>query len=250
MNPPTAIIAEDEPVLRIELADALVELWPELQIVAQVATGVEAIRALGKFDPQILFLDIEMPGMSGLDVARVASGKCHVVFVTAYDEYAVAAFDQGALDYVTKPFTRARLAKAIARIRERMKSVPADLDDLLRTLAAKQRPLQTFLRWISVHEGRNLRLVTVDEICYFQADNKYTAVVTATGQSLIEKTIKELAAELDPETFIQIHRATIVNVNAIATVHRNLRGRYQVRLKDRTEALQVSASFVHAFRDM
>jgi DNA-binding LytR/AlgR family response regulator len=250
MSRPTAIIAEDEPLLRSELRDALAALWPELEIVAEAASGIEAIRALGKLEPNILFLDIQMPGMSGLDVAQVASGKCHVVFVTAFDEYAVAAFEQGAVDYVMKPFSRARLAAAIGRLHERIKSAPADLENLLRSLTANSTASRRYLRWISVSQGRSMRLITVDEICYFQADNKYTSVVTATGQSLIDKTIKELVDALDPDAFLQIHRGTIVNINAIGAVHRNLRGRLQVRLKDRSELLQVSASFAHVFRDL
>jgi DNA-binding LytR/AlgR family response regulator len=250
MNRPTAIIAEDEPHLRGELKDALADLWPELEIQAEVENGVQAIRALGSHEPDVVFLDIQMPGMNGLDVARVASGKCHVVFVTAYDEYAVAAFEQGAVDYVMKPFSTARMAAAIARVRERMKSAPANLEWLLKTLAEQSRPARQYLRWISVAQGRTVRLITTDEICYFQADNKYTTVVMAAGQSLIDKTIKELVDELDPEIFQQIHRGTIVNMNAIAAVHRDLRGRFQVRLKQRSEALQVSASFANLFRHM
>ena len=250
MNRPTAIIAEDEPLLRGELKDALAELWPELDVRAEAANGVEAMRALAAFRPDVLFLDIQMPGASGLDVARVASGACHVVFVTAYDKYAVSAFEQGAVDYVMKPFSKVRLATAIARVRERMKGPPAELEGLLRTLAAARTPTRQFLRWISVTQGRTVRLITTDEICYFQADNKYTAVVTPTSRSLIGKTIKELVDDLDPEIFLQVHRSTIVNINAIATVHRDLHGRYQVRLKHLGESLQVSASFAHVFRDL
>ena len=250
MSRPTAIIAEDEPLLRGELKDALAALWPELEVRAEAANGVEAIRALGTIEPDVLFLDIQMPGATGLDVARVASGKCHLVFVTAYDAYAVAAFEQGAVDYVMKPFSTGRLAMAIARVKERMKGVPANLETLLKTLADQYHPTRQFLRWISVTQGRTVRLVTTDEICYFQADNKYTAVVTGASQSLITKTIKELVDELDPEVFLQVHRGTIVNINAIAAVHRDLHGRFQVRLKERSEALQVSASFAHLFRHM
>jgi len=250
MSRPTAVIAEDEPLLRGELKDALTGLWPELEIVAEAQDGVQAIRALGTHGPDVIFLDIEMPGMTGLDVARVASGTCHVVFVTAYDEHAVAAFEQGAVDYVIKPFLPARLALTVARVRERMKIAPANLDGLLSALARRTRPAGQFLRWISVAQGRTVRLITLDEICYFQADNKYTAVVTAATQSLISKTIKELVDELDPEVFLQIHRGTVVNVNAIAAVHRDLHGRLEVRLKQRKEILQVSASFAHLFKQM
>jgi len=250
MSRPTAIIAEDEPLLRGELTDALAMLWPELEILAQAEDGVQAIHALASHVPDVIFLDIQMPGMSGLDVARVASGKCHVVFVTAYDQYAVAAFDRGAVDYVMKPFSPARLAMAIARIRERMNSTPANLEGLLKILAERSLPARQFLRWISVAQGRTVQLITIDQICYFKADNKYTVVVTAAAQSLINKPIKELADELDPDIFLQIHRGIVVNVNAIAAVHRDLRGRLEVRLKQRNETLQVSASFAHLFRQM
>ncbi len=251
MRSPTAVIAEDEPLLRGELKDALAALWPEVQILAEAEDGAQAIQALGAHNPDVIFLDIQMPGTSGLEAARVASGKCHVVFVTAYDQYAVAAFDHGAVDYVMKPFSFARLATAIARVKERMQGAPANLEGLLRTLTEQSRPAaRQFLRWISAAEGRTVRLITVEEICYFQADNKYTMVVTAGRQSLIYKTIKELVDELDPEVFFQIHRGTIVNINAIAAIHRNLRGRLEIQLKQRKEALPVSASFAHRFKQM
>src|SRR5262249_22188307 len=170
----------------------------------------QALRALESHEPDVLFLDIQMPGATGLDVARVASGRCHVVFVTAFDQYAVAAFEQGVVDYIVKPFGPARLSAAIARVKERLRGAPANLDGLLASLAEQRKGPQKYLRWISVAQGRTVRLITVDEISYFQADNKYTTVVTPTGQSLINKTIKELVDELDPESFFQIHRATIV----------------------------------------
>ena len=149
-----------------------------------------------------------------------------------------------------KPFAPARLALAVARIRERMHSAPADLERILQTLAEGHRPARQFLRWISVAQGRTVQLITVDQICYFQADNKYTIVVTAAAQSLINKTIKDLVDELDPDLFLQIHRGTVVNVNAIAAVHRDLRGRLEVHLEQRSEILQVSASFAHLFKQM
>jgi DNA-binding LytR/AlgR family response regulator len=250
MKRPTAILAEDEPVLRGELKEALANLWPELDIVAEAADGVQASRALATHEPDVVFLDIRMPGMSGLEVAHAASGKCHVVFVTAYDAYAVAAFEQGAVDYVMKPFSAARLATAIARVKDRLSHAPANLEALLKTLAERIHAPRQFLRWISVSQGRAVRLITVEEILYFQADSKYTQVVTAAGASLINKTIKELLDELDPDVFYQIHRGTVVNVDAISTVHRDLRGRLAVRLKQRTETLAVSASFAHLFRHM
>jgi len=250
MNRPTAVIAEDEPLLRDELKDALATLWPELEMKAVVEDGIEALRALESYEPDVLFLDIQMPGATGLDVARVASGRCHVVFVTAFEQYAVAAFEQQAVDYVVKPFSPVRLANAIARVKERLRGVPADLGQLLRTLSEQARSPQRYLRWISVAQGRTVRLITLDEICYFQADNKYTTVVTAGNQSLITKTIKELIDELDPMLFLQVHRGTIVNVNAISAVHRDLRGRLEIELKQRRETLPVSASFAHLFKQM
>jgi DNA-binding LytR/AlgR family response regulator len=250
MSRPTAVIAEDEPLLRDELQDALATLWPELELKAEAEDGIEALRALEIHEPDILFLDIEMPGATGLDVARVASGRCHVVFVTAFEQYAVAAFEQGAVDYVVKPFAPARLASAITRVKERLRGAPANLDRVLKTLAEQRRSQQRYLRWISVAQGRTVRLITVEEVCYFQADNKYTTVVTASSRSLINKTIKELADELDPTVFLQVHRSTIVNVNAISAVHRDHRGRQQIELKHRQGMLPVSASFAHLFRQM
>jgi DNA-binding LytR/AlgR family response regulator len=250
LNRPTAVIAEDEPLLRRELKEQLTALWPELAIVAESEDGLQAIRALETHHPDVLFLDIQMPGMTGLDVAREASGRCHVVFVTAYDEFAVAAFERGAVDYVMKPFAPERLAMAVTRVRERMVNVPANLDGLLRALSERVPSQRRFLRWITVAQGRSVRLIPVSDVCYFQADNKYTLVVTAASQSLINKTIKELIDELDPESFLQIHRGTVVNVNAVAAVHRDLRGRLDIQLKQRSETLPVSASFAHLFRQM
>jgi DNA-binding LytR/AlgR family response regulator len=250
MSRPTAVIAEDEPPLRRELSDALATLWPHLQILAEAADGKQAMHALEAHRPDVIFLDIQMPGTSGLDVARVASGRCHVVFVTAYEQYAVAAFEQGAIDYVLKPFDTARLAAAVARVRERMSTAPASLEALLRMLAERNGASQRYLRWITFAQGRTVRLVTIDDICYFQADNKYTIVVTAQAQSLINKTIRELLDELDPDVFVQIHRGTVVNLNAVAAVHRDLRGRLEVQLKHRQETLPISASFAHVFKRM
>lgn len=248
MTRPKAIIAEDEPLLRGELREALTALWPELVIVGEAEDGVEAMRALATCAPDVIFLDIQMPGANGLEVAAAASGRCHVVFVTAYDHYAIAAFEQGALDYVMKPISLPRLTTAVARIRDRIRSEPAKLDEVLKALAEQSRAPRRYLRWISAAKGRNLQVITCDEICYFHADNKYTLVVTATSQSLINKTIRQLVDELDPEVFVQIHRATIVNVNAIAAVDRDLRGHLLVRLKRREERLPVSTSCAHIFK--
>ena len=242
-----AIIAEDEPLLREELAELLSSLWPELAIVAQAADGIATLQALEKQAPDILFLDINMPGLNGLEVARQASGRCHVVFVTAYDQHTLAAFEQGAADYLLKPVTTARLATTVARLKERIGRPAPALEGLLREFGSAQRG---YLRWINASQGQTVRVITVEDVCYFQADAKYTRVVTAEGESLIRKPIKELSQELDPASFWQIHRSTIVNVHAIAGVVRDLRGRTQVRLKRREELLAVSDAYTQLFRQM
>jgi len=245
-----AVIAEDEPILRLELKDALAKLWPELEICAEAEDGIEALRALTAYSPDIMFLDIQMPGATGLDVAKQASGKCHVAFVTAYDKYAVAAFEQGAVDYVMKPFSPARIATTVSRLKEKIASAPANLDGLLKTLADATNANKEYLRWITASQGNDLRLITVEEIVYFQADNKYTLVVTTQQESLIRRPIKELVDELDPQTFWQIHRGTLVNVNAIAGVTRDMSGHMRVKLKQRKETLPISESYVHLFKGM
>ena len=250
MSALTAVIAEDEPVLRAELREMLAKLWPELIVRAEAQDGFEALQALATHAPGVLFLDIEMPAMSGLEVARQASGKCHVVFVTAYDKYAVAAFEQGAVDYVMKPFSPARVATAVARLKEKAASAPASLDNLLTALASARREGRDYLRWITASQGNDLRLITVEEICYFEADNKYTLVVTAQQQSLIRRPIKELIDELDPKVFWQIHRGTVVNVNAIAGVTHDIGGHLLVKLKGRKETLSVSDPYRHLFKQM
>jgi len=242
-----AIIAEDEPLLREELAELLASLWPELSLVAQTADGIATLQALEKHTPDILFLDINMPGLNGLEVARQASGRCHVVFVTAYDQHTLAAFEQGAADYLLKPVTTARLATTVSRLKERIGRPAPALEGLLRELGGGQRG---YLRWINASQGPTVRVITVEDVCYFQADAKYTRVVTAEGESLIRKPIKELTQELDPASFWQIHRSTIVNVHAIAGVVRDLRGRTQVRLKRREELLPVSDAYTPLFRQM
>lgn len=247
MNRPRAIIAEDEPLLRDELAELLGLLWPELEIVALTGDGIAALRALEQHAPDVLFLDIQMPGLSGLEVARQLNGRSHVVFVTAYDQHAVAAFEQGAADFVLKPASAARLATTVARLKERIGRPAPPIDGILRELNGAKK---SFLRWINASHGQAVRLITVEDVNYFEADSKYTRVVTAEGESLIRKPIKELADELDPCCFWQIHRSTIVNVNAIAGVVRDTRGRPQVRLKRRSELLPVSDAYAHLFRQM
>jgi DNA-binding LytR/AlgR family response regulator len=246
---PRAIIAEDEEVLREQLRERLSGLWPELRIIAEAEDGVAALRAFEADAPDILFLDIQMPGLSGLEVAHHASGRCHVVFVTAYDKYAIAAFEEGAVDYVLKPFSPARLAATVARLKQRMDRAPANLEHLLQRLA-RANPERGHLRWITTWLGNDVRLITIDEVAYFRADSKYTLVVTPDAETLIRKPIKELADEVDPEQFWQIHRSTLVNVGAIAGVHRDFKGRLHVRLKNRKETLAVSEPYTHRFKHM
>ena len=250
MTGPTAIVAEDEATLRHQLVEQLHELWPELSIVGEAADGVQALRLLDERMPDVLFLDIQMPGATGLDVARQASGRCHVVFVTAYDQHAVAAFDQGAVDYVLKPISAARLFTAVSRVKQRLGTPPARLDSTLTQIASATGASRQFLRWINASVGQNLKLITVDEIAYFQADNKYTRVVTGEGEALIRKPLKDLVEELDPNQFWQIHRSTLVNAASIAGVTRDFRGRMMVKLKTRGETLLVSDTYTHLFRQM
>ena len=243
-----AVIAEDEPVLRQELRETLARLWPELEICAEAEDGIEAAHALEAHAPDILILDIEMPGMNGLEVARQASGRCHVAFVTAYEKYAVAAFEEGAIDYVMKPFSPARLATTVARLRQKAGTAPANLDGLLAALARSRDADKEYLRWITVSHGEEMRLITVEEICYFQADNKYTRVVMTDQDALIRRSIRELVDQLDPSTFWQIHRGTIVNVGTVAGLTRDMGGHLRVRLKQRKETLPVSDPYAHRFR--
>ena len=244
------IIAEDEPLLRAELAEQLTKLWPELAIVGQAADGVEALRLLVIKKPDIVFLDIQMPGMTGLEVARQAAGRCHIVFVTAFDQYAIAAFEQGAVDYVMKPISLPRLATTVTRLKDRIALPPADLSSVVGQIQRQSVENKVYLRWVNASVGNTIKLITVEEICYFKADSKYTLVATPTAESLIRKPIRELTDELDPNLFWQIHRSTLVNVGAIAGVTRDVRGNLQVKLKQRPELLAVSESYNHLFRQM
>jgi DNA-binding LytR/AlgR family response regulator len=245
----TAVLAEDEEVLRGELREMLAAQWPELDIVAEAGDGAAACRAVEELAPSIVFLDIEMPTASGLEVARRVSGKCHVVFVTAYDKYAVAAFEQGAVDYVMKPLSPARLDATIARLKERLAGPPADLTGLLQSLATLTQR-KDYLKWITAAQGDSLRLITVDEICYFRADHKYTLVVTPDSEALIRRPLKALAEEVDPQAFWQIHRSALVSVKQIAGVNRDMRGHLTVKLKQRPETLPVGENYVHLFKQM
>ena len=250
MAPLTALIAEDEPLLQAELADMLHAVWPELAIVGRANNGIEALQLFIDRRPSVLFLDIEMPGLSGLEVAKQATPHAHIVFVTAYDHYARAAFDQGAIDYLVKPVGMERLATTMQRLKTRISRPPPDHTEAFAQLDRRAADSTRYLRWINASAGGTISLISVQEICYFQADTKYTSVVTANSEALIRKTIRELTEELDPNLFWKIHRSTLVNVNSIAGVTRDARGHLHVRLKLRPERLPVSESCAQLFRQM
>ena len=249
MKAPTAVIAEDEPLVRQELRDTLATLWPELGIVAEVGDGVEALATVERLRPDIFFLDIQMPGLNGLEVAERLNGRAHVVFVTAFDKYAVAAFEQGAVDYLLKPISAPRIRLTLERLRARLLEPPADLhqiSDLLRQLAP---PGSKYLKWLTVPQGGELRVLAVAEISYLRADSKYTTVVTPHSTFLLTTSLRHMTEKLDPEVFWQIHRGVVVNVGAIDRIYRSFRGRLEVKLRDRNELLPVSAAHAHLFRE-
>jgi DNA-binding LytR/AlgR family response regulator len=246
---PTALIAEDEPMLRAQLKGRLSEAWPELGDIIEAENGDLALALIDERRPDVAFLDIRMPRQSGLDVARAIAGRCHVVFVTAYDEYAIAAFDEGAVDYVLKPVTADRIGKVVARIKARLGAPPLDLAALLEKLAGREETAAP-LKWIRASLGNIMQMIAVADVVYFQAEDKYTKVVTRESAALIRKPIKDLYDELDQEAFWQIHRATIVNLQAIARVERDFRDQPVITLKSRPEKLTVSRTFAHRFKAM
>ena len=247
---PTAIVAEDEPLLADELCELLRALWPQLRIVARAGDGVEALHAIEAHAPDVALLDIHMPLLDGLQVARRIDRRCQVVFITAYDEHALAAFEAGAIDYVLKPPRADRLLTTLQRVKDRLRQprpeLPADLVATPAPAAGSKR----FLQWINASRGTSVRLITVEEILYFKSDQKFTLVVTPDSEALIRKTIRELRDELDPMMFWQIHRSTIVNLHAIDSVVRDERGNLGLRLKNRRESLAVSDAHAHRFRQM
>jgi len=247
---PTAILAEDEPILRAQLEAKLAKLWPELQIVASVEDGEAALEALEDHAPDFVFLDIQMPVLNGVEVARRVNGRSHVVFVTAYDQYAIQAFEAGAVDYILKPATDERLATTIERLKSRVATPPPDLQSVLSRISEQLGGKHERLQWIKATVGQNLRLIPVAEVLFFQSDEKYTRVVMADGEALIKTPIRELLDGLDPEVFWQIHRSTVVNAAAIAAVTREFRGQAHVKIKGKDESLVVSRIYSHLFKQM
>jgi DNA-binding LytR/AlgR family response regulator len=248
----TAIIADDEAPLRQVLRRMLSEVWPELIISGEAQNGREALDLIDRHRPHIAFLDIRMPGLTGMEVADRISGTCRIVFVTAYDAYAVEAFEKEAVDYLLKPVSRERLEKTVLRLKEGLKTGKALPVEALRRIITQivddEGPRR--LRYVRLQHGDSVRLIPVDDVIYFKAQDKYTRVITLEGESLIRKPIRELAVELEPEQFWQIHRGTIVNVRHIDRVSRSLTGKGVVRLKGCSETLNVSNRYLHLFRQM
>ena len=249
-----ALIADDELALAEYLRARLAVLWPELEILPLAANGLDALRALENDEPEVAFLDIRMPGLTGLEVASRGAGSTHVVFVTAYDQYAVEAFDRDAVDYLLKPVTDERLEKCLERLRRKLaRAEPAPgLQDVLAKIASVLPNLQGAgkLRWVRALKGEVVHQIAVDDVLYFQASDKYTCVVTREGESLIRLALAELAGQLDADVFWQVHRSTIVNMNAVASTRRDLAGRAFVMLKDGKTELPVSRAYAHLFKQM
>jgi len=259
MSRPSALIADDEPLLRERLAAHLARLWPQLQVVAMARNGREAIALFEQHRPDIVFLDVQMPGQSGIDAARAIARRAQVVFVTAFERYAVQAFEHGALDYLVKPFDEARLADTVQRLQQRLLRAPAADDDgralqaALDRLAAELRQRaapRPWRQWIKASVGTTVRLIPVDEVAYLRSDEKYTLVAWQGGEALIRSTIRELADELDPERFVQVHRSVIVNLHHVAQVVRGANETAEIQLRGRSEVLPVSRSYLHLFRQM
>jgi DNA-binding LytR/AlgR family response regulator len=272
---PRAVLADDERLMRDQLRARLAEVWPELQIVAEAKNGIEAVALVDQHRPDIVFLDIRMPGLTGVDAARQIAQLPpregagdddellpEIVFITAYDQYAVEAFEQGVVDYVLKPAERERLQLTVGRLRQRLdarrQGDPATdlasppLQQLLHQLAARMNPAAApqYLKWIQAGVGASIQMIPVDEVLFFVSDEKYTRVQTAQVEALIRKPIKELVDELDPQQFWQIHRSTLVNVKAIAGIARDFRGRQIVSVKGHPQKLEVSRSYTGLFKGM
>jgi DNA-binding LytR/AlgR family response regulator len=254
---PTAIIADDERLMRDQLRMRLEQVWPELEILGEAKNGDEAVELVDELKPDFTFLDIRMPGKTGMEAAAEIGNKSNVVFVTAYDAYAVEAFERGAVDYVLKPPEPERLKITVERLKGRLASPAAsaaqgaDMAAILNQLAEKiAAPKPKYLQWIQASIGSDLRMIPVEEILFFRSDEKYTCVQTDKFEALIRKPVRDLAEELDPSLFWQIHRATLVNVNAIEGVTRDIRGRHLVMIKGRPDKLEVSRSFLHLFKQM
>jgi DNA-binding LytR/AlgR family response regulator len=259
-RPPTALIADDEPLLRETMVRLLAVAWPELAVVAQARNGREAVEQFEATRPDVCFLDVQMPGLSGVDAARTIGRRAHVVFVTAFDEYAVEAFAQGALDYVVKPVQAARLADTVARLRARLREArppSVEVERLLQELTVRLGgPARaTSLRWVTAGSGATTRLIAVDEIDFLKSDEKYTLVAWRgpdgrPAEAVVRTPLKELVAQLDPQHFAQVHRSVVVNLRSVSHVTRAENETADIHLKGRPELLPVSRSYLHLFKQM
>ncbi len=250
-----AVVADDEKELRTYLKSILAEVWPELIICGEAKNGKEALELVESKRPHIAFLDIRMPGLSGMEVAKRIAGLCRIVFVTAFDQYAIEAFEREAVDYLLKPVSKERLLQTVQRLKNQLNAStepPAGLAEVVAQVLSQLpgRGGTEFLRWIRTQHKDSIRLIPIGEVDYFKAEDKYTLVITKEGESLIKKSIKELAQELDPAQFWQIHRGMIVNVSRIDKVSRSLTGRGMLKLKERPEVLTVSRNYLHLFKQM
>ena len=251
---PSAVIADDERLMREQIIASLKEAWPELMIVGEASNGREAVALVQSLEPDIVFLDISMPAMNGIEVAQALAGQVHVVFVTAYDQFAISAFEQGAVDYLLKPADPERVALTCQRLRARLKQAPDPMNDLLAQLSQRLggdglKPRE-YMRWVQASVGANIRMIPTSDILFFRAEDKYTRVQTERFEALIRKPIKELIDELDPDEFWQIHRSTVVRVDAVEQVSRDFRGRQIVHVKGSAQKLEVSRTFNHLFKQM
>ena len=252
--PVTALIVDDEAPMRDQLRARLREVWPELAIAGEASNGVDAVSMARQHKPDIVFLDIRMPGQSGIEAARHLYNSCHIVFVTAYDQYAIDAFEHGAMDYLLKPVTADRLRTTCERLKQRAARAPGDIGEQLaqptQILQRGEEKKPEYLRWIQAQVGTSLRMISTREVLFFQSDEKYTVVQTAQAEMLIRKTLKELEAELDPDEFWRIHRSTLVRVDQIAEVSRDDRGRQMLKVKNHPALLEVSRNHSHLFQQM
>ncbi len=249
---PIALISDDEIHLAEHLRARLQHLWPDLEVLPLAGNGIEALRAINEDAPDVAFLDIRMPGLTGIELAQRVDTKTHIVFVTAFDQYAVEAFDREVVDYVLKPVTDERLAKCVERLKRKLAAAerPPALDEVLAKLARAIPGAAGKLRWVRALKGEVVHQIAVDDVLYFQASDKYTCVVTRDGESLIRLALSELAPQLDGEAFCQIHRGTIVNMSEVASTRRDMGGRVFVRLRDGKTELPVSRAYSHRFKQM
>jgi DNA-binding LytR/AlgR family response regulator len=243
------LIAEDEQPQREALVSLLRELWPSARLAASCADGPSAQAAFEAERPDVAFLDVRLPGCSGIDVARSIAGRAQIVFVTAHDDYAVRAFEQGAVDYLLKPVQRARLTETIARLRDRARPA-ADFDQLLSRLSRELTPARSQLKWITASIADTIKLYPIDDVLAFQAQDKYTRVLTSSDDAIIRRSLRELLTALDPEAFWQIHRSAVVRASAIDCVKRDALGKPFLSLKGRPETFSVSSAFLARFRGM